>query len=141
MKFWVLPVAIGIGVSGAWAWLSIGAGDGLSGPTTPQILLAAGALLLVIAWRTHSWTIRRVAGASFAGLLWRGAWEGMVVGALTGLAFYTLAAVQDGTPVVDFLILVVTVGWALVGAVVFVAMAALIALSSIRHTPDTQVLS
>ena len=48
---------------------------------------------------------------------------------------------QDGTPFVDFLIFVVLVGWALVGAVVFVDMATLISLSSRRRASDAQALS
>jgi len=141
MKSWVVPTVLGVVVSGAWAYLSIGARDGLSGPTTPQIFLAALALLLVIAWRTHMWTLRRVAGSSFPGLLWRGAWEGMVVGTVMGAAVYALAAVQDGTPVVDFLILIVLVGWALVGGVVFLALSTLIGMSTRRRTSHLEPLS
>jgi uncharacterized membrane protein YedE/YeeE len=65
----------------------------------------------------------------------------MVVGTVMGAAVYALAAVQDGTPVVDFLILIVLVGWALVGGVVFLALSTLIGMSTRRRTSHLEPLS
>jgi len=140
-RTWILPMLMGLLVSGVWAWLSLGARDGISGPTAPQILVAALALLLVVTWRTHAWSIRRVTGSSFLGLLSRGSWEGMLVGILMGAAAYAVAALQDGTPVTGFLVVIVAVGWALTGAVVFMVLAAVIGISSRPHTADSEVSS
>ena len=58
-----------------------------------------------------------------------------------GAAAYAVAALQDGTPVTGFLVVIVAVGWALTGAVVFMVLAAVIGISSRPHTADSEVSS
>lgn len=114
-----MPAVLALVVSGIWAWISLEALEGSGGPPSWQVLLVAVILFALITWRARAWALRRELGSSFAGLLGRGLWEGALTGALIGAGGYGLAALQDGTPVMDIFVAGVLVMWAILGAVAF----------------------
>lgn len=128
MTSWTPSVLLGALVAGAWAWLAIAAQEGISGPTVNQMIVAALALWAVLAWRTHAWVMRRLAGASVGSIIARSLGEGAIVGALIGAGAYALAVAQDGTPIIDLFILLTVFVWALVGAGVFFVLAVIVGL-------------
>lgn len=128
MKSWTLPVLLGALVSVAWAWLAISAQEGTSGPTVAQMIVAALVLWAVLAWRTHAWVMRRLAGASVGSIIARSLGEGAIVGALIGAGAYALAVAQDGTPIIDFFIVLIVFVWAVLGAGVFFGLAVVVGL-------------
>lgn len=128
MKSWILPVLLGALVSGAWAWLAISAQEEASGLTVPQMIVAALGLWAVLAWRTHAWVTRRLAGAALGSMIARSLGEGAIVGALIGAGVYALAVAQDGTPVVDLFIFLTMSVWAVLGAGVFFMLAVIVGL-------------
>lgn len=135
MKSWTLPVLLGALVAGAWAWLAIAAQEEASGLTVPQMIVAALGLWAVLAWRTHAWVMRRLAGASIGSIIARSLGEGAIVGALIGAGAYALAVAQDGTPVVDLFIFLTMSVWAVLGAGVFFVLAAVVGLMA-RSRPS-----
>ena len=128
MKSWTLPVLLGALVSVAWAWLAISAQEGTSGPTVAQMIVAALVLWAVLAWRMHAWVMRRLAGASVGSIIARSLGEGAIVGALIGAGSYALAVAQDGTPIIDFFIVLIVFVWAVLGAGVFFGLAVVVGL-------------
>jgi hypothetical protein len=94
----------------------------------PQMIVAALGLWAVLAWRTHAWVTRRLAGAALGSMIARSLGEGAIVGALIGAGAYALAVAQDGTPVVDLFIFLTMSVWAVLGAGVFFVLAVTVGL-------------